>query len=66
MLPFLSAAMLANEVYAKTASLSKAIFCSGLAILGVVFRTVLCATSSKRSHRIAFTILKKHSQGNCG
>ncbi|MGC6173022.1 ABC transporter ATP-binding protein [Lacrimispora sp. 38-1] len=58
MLPFLAAAMLANEVYAKTASFSKAIFWSGLAILGVVFRTVLCATSSKRSHRIAFTILK--------
>lgn len=58
MFSFLAAAMLANDVYEKTASVNRALMWSGLAAAGIVLRTVLCWRSSLRSHRIAFTILK--------
>lgn len=58
MLPFLAAAMLANEVYADTISFPKAVSWAAVAIAGTVLRTVLCWRSSSRSHGIAFTILK--------
>lgn len=58
MLPFLSAAEMANEIYAGAITFEKAIGWSILAICGIVLRTVLCWRSSRRSHGIAFTILK--------
>ena len=58
MLPFLTAAMLAREVYLGTATIKSAFLWAALAALGVVMRTFLCIQSSKRSHKIAFTILK--------
>lgn len=58
MLPFLAAAMLANEVYAGTATRNRALLWAGGAALGIVLRTFLCTKSSSRSHKIAFTILR--------
>lgn len=58
MLPFLAAAMLANEVYAKTATTQSALLWAGGAALGIAARTFFCTKSSARSHKIAFTILK--------
>ncbi len=58
MAPFLAAAMLANEVYAGTATVNHALFWSGTAALGVILRTFFCTKSSARSHKVAFTILK--------
>lgn len=58
MLPFLSAAEMANEIYMGTITYEKAIGWSGLAISGIILRTILCWKSSTRSHGIAFTILK--------
>lgn len=58
MLPFLAAAMLANEVYSGTASMERAAMWAAGAALGIIMRTLLCTLSSARSHKIAFTILK--------
>lgn len=58
MLPFLAAAMLANEVFAGTASMERACLWAGGAAVGIVLRTLFCTLSSARSHRVAFTILR--------
>lgn len=58
MLPYLTAAMLANEVFSGTASWKSALMWSGLAVLGIVAKTVLTIIASGRSHRVAFTILR--------
>ncbi len=58
MLPFLAAAMLANEVYAGIATIKSALIWAGGAALGIAVRALLCSLSSARSHKIAFTILK--------
>ncbi|MFA5658107.1 MAG: ABC transporter ATP-binding protein [Oscillospiraceae bacterium] len=57
-LPFLAAAMLANDVYGKAATLSRAALWAGIAAVGIILRMLLCWRSSLRSHGIAFTILK--------
>ena len=58
MLPFLAAAMLANEAFSDTANIRSACFWAGGAALGIILRTFLCTKSSARSHKIAFTILR--------
>jgi len=58
MLPYLTAAMLANEVFSGTASLKSALIWSGIAVLGIIAKTVLTIIASGRSHRVAFTILQ--------
>lgn len=58
MLPFLAAAMLANEVFDGTATVKRALLWAGGAAIGIVLRTLLCTLSSARSHKIAFTILR--------
>ena len=58
MLPFLAAAMLANEVYLGTAAMNRTLLWAGGAALGIVMRTLFCTLSSARSHKIAFTILR--------
>ncbi len=58
MLPFLAAAMLANEAYAGRATIISAGQWAGLAAAGVLLRTLFCTISSARSHKIAFTILR--------
>lgn len=58
MLPFLAAAMLANEVFAGTATGRSAFYWAGGAALGIVLRTLFCTLSSARSHKVAFTILR--------
>lgn len=58
MLPFLSAAVLANLVYTQSADFRSALLWSLLAAAGVGLRALLCWWSSSRSHRVAFTILK--------
>ncbi len=58
MLPFLAAAELANAIYARTITYEKTMFWAMLAVAGIVLRTLLCWSSSRRSHGIAFTILK--------
>lgn len=57
MLPYLSAAMLANEVFQKTATIQTAAIWAGIAAAGIIARTFLCIQSSSRSHKISFTIL---------
>jgi ATP-binding cassette subfamily B protein len=57
-LPFLAAAMLANDVYGETATLPRAALWAGIAAVGIILRMFLCWRSSLRSHGIAFTILK--------
>lgn len=57
MLPYLSAAMLANEVFQKTATIQTATIWAGIAAAGIIARTFLCIQSSSRSHKISFTIL---------
>lgn len=58
MLPYLTAAMLAHEVFSGTASWESALMWSGIAVLGIVTKTVLTIIASGRSHRVAFTILR--------
>ncbi len=58
MLPFLSAALMANDIYAGVITYEKAITWSILAMIGIILRTVFCWKSSSRSHGVAFTILK--------
>jgi len=58
MLPFLAAAMLANEVYQGTTTISGALMWAGGAALGIAMRALFCTLSSARSHKIAFTILR--------
>lgn len=58
MLPFLAAAMLANQVYSGTATEKSAFLWAGMAAAGIVLRTFFCTKSSARSHKVAFTILK--------
>lgn len=58
MLPFLAAAMLANDVYAGTATIQSALAWAGGAAAGIMMRAFLCTKSSARSHKIAFTILR--------
>lgn len=58
MLPFLAAAMLANQVFDGTATVRQALMWAGIAAIGIVLRTLFCTMSSARSHKIAFTILR--------
>ncbi len=58
MLPFLAAAMLANDVYAGIAAIDRSLLWAGGAALGIVLRTLFCSISSSRSHKVAFTILR--------
>lgn len=58
MLPFLAAAMLANDVYAGIAAIDRSLMWAGGAALGIVLRTLFCSISSSRSHKVAFTILR--------
>ncbi len=58
MLPYLTAAMLANEVFSGTASRKSALMWSGIAVFGIIVKTVLTIIASGRSHRTAFTILR--------
>lgn len=58
MLPYLTAAMLANEVFSGTASREGALMWSGIAVLGIMMKTILTIIASGRSHRVAFTILR--------
>lgn len=57
MLPYLGAAMLANEVFSQTATTQKAAIWTCLSAVGILLRTFLSIKSSSRSHRISFTIL---------
>lgn len=57
MLPYLTAAMLANEVFAGTATLKATLLWTGIAATGIIVKTVLSIVASSRSHKIAFTIL---------
>ena len=57
MLPYLSAAMLANEVFQKTATIQTEAIWAGISAAGIIARTFLCIQSSSRSHKISFTIL---------
>ena len=56
MLPFLAAAMLANEAYAGRATIISAGQWAGLAAAGVLLRTLFCTISSARS---------EHPAGHC-
>ncbi|MFT3985672.1 MAG: ABC transporter ATP-binding protein [Lachnospiraceae bacterium] len=58
MLPYLTAAMLANEVFSGTASKESALMWSGIAVSGIIVKTILTIIASGRSHRVAFTILR--------
>lgn len=58
MLPYLTAAMLANEVFSGTASLKSALIWSAVAVFGIIAKTVMTIIASGRSHRVAFTILQ--------
>lgn len=58
MLPYLTAAILANEVFSGTASLKSALIWSAVAVFGIIAKTVMTIIASGRSHRIAFTILQ--------
>lgn len=58
MLPYLTAAMLANEVFSGTANWESALMWSGVAVLGIAAKTALTIIASGRSHRTAFTILR--------
>ena len=58
MLPYLTAAMLAKEVFAGTATVERALIWTSAAIGGIIIKTFLNICSSGRSHRIAYTILR--------
>ncbi len=58
MAPFFVAAVLANQLYAGTATWEGAALLSGMAAVGMALRAILCWRSSLRSHGVAFTILK--------
>ena len=57
MLPYLTAAMLANEVFAGTATIHSTLIWAGIAAAGIILKTLLGIIASSRSHKIAFTIL---------
>ena len=57
MLPYLTAAMLANEVFAGTATIHSTLVWAGIAAAGIILKTLLGIVASSRSHKIAFTIL---------
>lgn len=57
MLPYLTAAMLANEVFAGTATIHSTLIWAGIAAAGIILKTLLGIVASSRSHKIAFTIL---------
>ena len=57
MLPYLTAAMLANEVFAGTATIHSTLIWAGIAVAGIILKTLLGIVASSRSHKIAFTIL---------
>lgn len=56
MLPYLTAAMLANEVFAGTATIHSTLIWAGIAATGIILKTLLGIVASSRSHKIAFTI----------
>lgn len=58
MAPFFAVAILANQVYAGTATVHGAAFIAGTAALCMSLRAYLTLKSSLRSHGISFTILK--------
>ena len=74
MLPYLTAAMLANEVFAGTATTHSTLIWAGIAAAGIIFKTLLSIVASSRSHKMAFTILcnircaiaKKNAKGSDG
>lgn len=55
--PYLTAAMLANEVFAGTATIHSTLIWAGIAAAGIILKTLLGIVASSRSHKIAFTIL---------
>lgn len=57
MLPYLTAAMLAGDVFNGTATVSRALGWSALAAVGILLKMALTTWASSRSHEIAFTIL---------
>lgn len=57
MLPYLTAAMLANEVFTGTATIHSTLIWAGIAAAGIILKTLLGIIASSRSHKIAFTIL---------
>lgn len=58
MLPYLTAAMLASEVFSGAAAWENALMWSGVTMSGIAAKTVLTIIASGRSHRVAFTILR--------
>ena len=58
MAPFFAVAILANQVYAGTATVKVAAIASGAAVICVCIRAFFTLRSSLRSHGISFTILK--------
>lgn len=56
--PFLMAALLADELYRGTATIQRVLFFSGIAAICQLIKMLLTWRSSLMSHKISFTILK--------
>lgn len=56
--PFLMAALLADELYRGTATIQRVLFFSGIAAICQLIKMLLTWRSSLMSHKVSFTILK--------
>ena len=56
--PFLTVALLADELYRGTATIQRVLFFSGIAAICQLIKMLLTWRSSLMSHKISFTILK--------